>query len=137
MQLAAVLRLSGIHSVDLFMDDAPHLWRRTINGEPTQPPQLLRDWASYIDQVLLVIYSLSRSRRRRLVADLQELGIPLLQAPSVDDNTGGRARIDALRPIAIEELFGLGAVPPNPDLLGPVIAGACVFVTGAGGLIGS
>jgi FlaA1/EpsC-like NDP-sugar epimerase len=68
---------------------------------------------------------------------VQELGIPLLQVPSVDDITSGRARIDALRPIAIEELLGRDAVPPNPDLLGSGIAGACVCVTGAGGSIGS
>jgi FlaA1/EpsC-like NDP-sugar epimerase len=137
VQLAAALRLARSHSVEMFVDDAPHLWRRDINGVPIQPPQLLRERASEIDQVLLAIPSLSRRRRRRITADLQELGIPLLQVPSVDDITSGRARIDALRPIAIEELLGRDAVPPDPDLLGPGIAGACVCVTGAGGSIGS
>jgi FlaA1/EpsC-like NDP-sugar epimerase len=137
VQLAAALRLAGSHSVELFLDDAPHLWRRNINGVPIQPPQLLRERAADIDQVLLAIPSLSRSRRRRITAELQELGIPMLQVPSVDDITSGRARIDALRPITIEELLGRDAVLPNPDLLGPGIAGACVCVTGAGGSIGS
>jgi FlaA1/EpsC-like NDP-sugar epimerase len=137
VQLAAALRFAGSHSVELFVDDAPHLWRRDINGVPIQPPQLLGERAAEIDQVLLAIPSLSRSRRRRITSDLQELGIPLLQVPSVDDITSGRARIDALRPIAIEELLGRDAVSPKPDLLGPGIAGACVSVTGAGGSIGS
>jgi FlaA1/EpsC-like NDP-sugar epimerase len=137
VQLAAALRLAGSHSVQLFLDDAPHLWRRDINGVPIQPPQLLRERAAEIDQVLLAIPSLTRSRRRRITAELQELGIPMQQVPSVEDITSGRARIDALRPIAIEELLGRDAVPPNPDLLGPGIAGACVCVTGAGGSIGS
>ncbi|MBM5802374.1 MAG: polysaccharide biosynthesis protein [Cyanobacteria bacterium K_DeepCast_35m_m2_023] len=61
----------------------------------------------------------------------------MLQMPSVDEITSGRARIDALRPIAIEELLGRDAVPPLPHLLGPGIAGCCVCVTGAGGSIGS
>jgi len=137
VQLAVALRLAGSHSVELFVDDAPHLWRRNINGVPIQPPQLLRERAAEIDHVLLAIPSLSRSRRRRITAELQELGIPMLQVPSVDDITSGRARIDSLRPIAIEELLGRDAVPPNPDLLGPGIAGASVCVTGAGGSIGS
>ncbi|CAK6687596.1 nucleoside-diphosphate sugar epimerase/dehydratase [Synechococcus sp. CBW1107] len=137
VQLAAALRLAGSHSVELFVDDEPHLWRRDINGVPIQPPQLLHERVAEIDQVLLAIPSLSRSRRRRITADLQELGIPLLQVPSVDDITSGRARIDALRPIEIEELLGRDAVPPNPALLGPGIVGACVCVTGAGGSIGS
>ena len=137
VQLAAALRLAGNHRVELFVDDAPHLWRRDINGVPIQPSQVLCERVSELDQVLLAIPSLSRSRRRRLVADLHELGIPLLQVPSVDDITSGRARIDALRPIVIEELLGRDAVPPNPALLVPGIAGASVCVTGAGGSIGS
>jgi FlaA1/EpsC-like NDP-sugar epimerase len=137
VQLAAALRLAGNHSVDLFVDDAPHLWRRDINGILIQPPQVLRQQVGQIDQVLLAIPSLSRSRRRLITADLQDLGIPLLQVPSVDDITSGRARIDALRPIAIEELLGRDPVPPDPRLLGPGIAGECVCVTGAGGSIGS
>jgi FlaA1/EpsC-like NDP-sugar epimerase len=137
VQLAATLRLAGSHSVELFVDDAPQLWRRDINGVSIQPPQVLRQQVGQIDQVLLAIPSLSRSRRRRIAADLQDLGIPLLQVPSVDDITSGRARIDALRPIAIEELLGRDAVPPDPNLLGPGIAGQCVCVTGAGGSIGS
>jgi FlaA1/EpsC-like NDP-sugar epimerase len=137
VQLAAALRLAGSHSVELFVDDAPSLWRRDINGITIQPPQVLRQEACQIDQVLLAIPSLSRSRRRRITAELQDLGIQLLQVPSVDDITSGRARIDALRPIAIEELLGRDTVPHDPRLLGPGVADECVCVTGAGGSIGS
>ncbi len=42
VQLAAALRLAGSHSVDLFLDDAPHLWRRDINGISIHPPQILQ-----------------------------------------------------------------------------------------------
>ena len=85
-----------------------------------------------IDQVLLAIPSLTRSERRRIVDRFQRLGIPMLQVPSVDDLTSGRARIDALRPIAIEDLLGRDEVPPAPQLLGPGILDAVVCVTGAG-----
>jgi FlaA1/EpsC-like NDP-sugar epimerase len=135
-QLAASLRLAGNHSVELFLDDAPHLWRRDINGVPIHPPQVLQQRFPEVDQVLLAIPSLSRSRRRRIVDDLQELGIPVLQVPSVEEITSGRARITALRPIAIEELLGRDSVPPDPQLLGPGIRDAVVCVSGAGGSIG-
>jgi FlaA1/EpsC-like NDP-sugar epimerase len=137
IQLAASLRIAGSHSVDLFLDDAAHLWRREINGVPIHPPQILQQRTHQIDQVLLAIPSLNRQRRRRIVDDLQELGIPVLQIPSLEDITSGRARIDALRPIAIEDLLGRDAVPADPRLLGPGIAGDCICVTGAGGSIGS
>ena len=67
---------------------------------------------------------------------MQESGIPVLQIPSMKEITSGRARIDALRPIQIEELLGRDPVPPDPQLLGPGIE-ATVCVTGAGGSIGS
>jgi FlaA1/EpsC-like NDP-sugar epimerase len=137
VQLAAALRLAGSYSVELFLDDDPQLWRRTINGIPIHPPQVLRQRAGELDQVLLAIPSLSRSRRRRIVDEVQELGLPLLQVPSVEEITSGRTRIDALRPVAIEELLGRDAVPPDPGLLGPGITASCVCVTGAGGSIGS
>lgn len=137
VQLAAALRHAGSHNVELFLDDEPRLWRRDINGIPIQPPQILRERLGDVDQVLLAIPSLSRSRRRHILDDLQPLGIPVLQVPSVEEIASGRTRIDALRPVAIEELLGRDAVPPDPQLLGPGIAGQVVLVSGAGGSIGA
>jgi FlaA1/EpsC-like NDP-sugar epimerase len=137
VQLAAALRHAGSHNVEFFLDDEPRLWRRDINGIPIQPPQTLRERLGDVDQVLLAIPSISRSRRRRIVNDLQEFGIPVLQVPSVEEIASGRTRIDFLRPIAIEELLGRDAVPPHPDLLGPGITGQVVLVSGAGGSIGA
>jgi FlaA1/EpsC-like NDP-sugar epimerase len=136
-QLAAALRLAGNHQIVTFLDDAPSLWKRTINGTPIQPPQVLTQIQNQLDQVLLAIPSLPRSERRRIVAELQRQAIPVLQIPSVEDLTSGRAQIDALRPVAIEDLLGRDSVPPVPELLGPGLRDAVICVTGAGGSIGS
>ena len=137
VQLAAALRLANTHSVEFFCDDDPALWRRSINGVGIDSPEVLKQRADGLDQVLLAIPSLSRSRRRQIVDALQDTGIPVLQIPSVEEITSGRARIDALRPIQLEELLGRDPVPPDTNLLGPGIQGAVVCVTGAGGSIGS
>ena len=136
-QLAASLRLAGNYRIVTFLDDNPAYWGRSINGVAICPPQVVTEKESSIDQVLLAIPSLTRSERRRIVESFQRLGITMLQVPSVDDLTSGRARIDALRPIAIEDLLGRDEVPPDPQLLGPGIRNAVVCVTGAGGSIGS
>ncbi len=136
-QLAAALRLAGNHKIIAFLDDNPAYWDRSINGVVIQPPQKLIEFGESIDQVLLAIPSLSRSERRRIVDHLQSRGVSVLQVPSVDDLTSGRARIDSLRPIAIEDLLGRDEVPADPKLLGPGITDAVVCVTGAGGSIGS
>ncbi len=120
-----------------FRDDAPSLWRLTINGILIQPPQVLSEIQGQLDQVLLAIPSLPRIERRRFVAELQRQAIPVLHIPSVDDLTSGRAPIDALRPVAIEDLLDRDPVPPVPELLGPGLRDAVVCVTGAGGSIGS
>lgn len=138
-QLSASLKLAKSHTVVAFLDDNPSLWRRELDGIAIQPPQqlphLIKSFG--VEQVLLAIPTLSRRKLRRIVEELQPLGVGVLQVPSLDDITSGRARINALRPIAIEELLGRDAVPPNPQLLGPGISAACFCVTGAGGSIGS
>ena len=136
-QLSAALRLAGNYKITAFLDDNPAYWSREINGVAISPPQLLKGLEGSVDQVLLAIPSLSRSQRRRIVDQLQSLGIAVFQVPSVDDLTSGRARIDALSPIAIEDLLGRDDVLADPQLLGPGIRDAVVCVTGAGGSIGS
>ena len=111
-QLAAALRLAGNHRIVSFLDDNPAYWSRSINGVGIQSPHKLMEMEDSIDQVLLAIPSLSRGDRRRIVDQLQSRGIPVLQVPSVDDLTSGRARIDALRPIAIEDLLGVTRCRP-------------------------
>jgi len=138
-QLAASLRLGQHHSIEAFVDDNPQLWRRNLGGiqihDPQQLPRLLAERP--IDQLLLAMPSLPRSHRRRIVEVLQPLGLPVMQVPSIEEITSGRTRIDSLRPIAIEELLGRDAVPPDPQLLGPGIEGQVVLVSGAGGSIGA
>ena len=136
-QLAASLQRSRTHQVLAFLDDAPVLRGRTINGIPIQSSSALAVRPADVDQVLLAIPSLTRSQRSVIVKQLQQQGLSVLQIPSLEDITSGRARIDALRPVAIEDLLGRDSIPPDPKLLGPGIHGAAVCVTGAGGSIGS
>jgi FlaA1/EpsC-like NDP-sugar epimerase len=138
-QLAASLKLANSHTVVAFLDDSPDLWRRDLAGIAIHPPQRLPELIEkqQVEQVLLAIPSLSRSKRRRIVDEIQQLGVSVLQVPSLEEITSGRARINTLRPIAIEELLGRDAVPPDPQLLGPGITGRMLCVTGAGGSIGS
>jgi len=138
-QLAAALRLARSHTVVAFIDDDPQLWRRELDGVAIHAPQLLPELLSrhQVSQVLLAMPSLSRSKRRSIVQDIQQLGVSVLQVPSLEEITSGTARINTLRPVAIEELLGRDAVPPDPQLLGPGVRGSVVAVTGAGGSIGS
>ena len=138
-QLGAALRFARSHTVAAFIDDNPQLWRRELDTVAIHAPQLLPELISrhQVSHVLLAIPSLSRSKRRRIVQDIQQLGVSVLQVPSLADITSGRARINTLRPVDIEELLGRDAVPPDSQLLGPGVRGSVIAVTGAGGSIGS
>ena len=56
-QLAGALRLADNHKIVAFLDDNPAFWNRSINGVAIQPPQVLMQMESSIDQVLLAIPS--------------------------------------------------------------------------------
>ena len=89
-QLAVALRFAGNHTIVTFLDDNPIYWSRSINGVAIQPPQILTELKGSIDQVLLAIF-LSLTERRKIFDDLQSYGVDVLQVPSVDDLTSGRA----------------------------------------------
>tara|TARA_B100000674_G_scaffold491265_1_gene508812 strand:- start:1570 stop:3438 length:1869 start_codon:yes stop_codon:yes gene_type:complete len=137
VQLLAALRLANSHSVEMFVDDNPDLWQRSVNDVPINPPQVLFQQVGLIDQVFLAIPSLSRLRRRQIVKIMEEAGIYVLQVPSVEEIANGYARIDSLRQIQVEDLLGRDPVPSDTTLLGPGVTDASICVTGAGGSIGA
>ena len=136
-QLASSLKLSPSYNILGFIDDDNSLVGRSLHGVSIFPRSHLSELSSHIDQVLVAIPSLSRSQRRELVTYFQYLKLSFLQVPSISDVLSGRARIDELRPIVIEDLLGRDSVSPDPSLLGPGIENRVVCVTGCGGSIGS
>ena len=136
-QLLPSLRISGNYNVVCFLDDDPQLWKRSLNGIKICSPEILDDHQIILDKVLLAIPSLSNNRRRQIIKNLQENDMSVLQIPSIEEITNGKASIDNLRPITIEDLLGRDSVKPDPSLLGPDIKGEVICVTGAGGSIGS
>ncbi len=136
-QLLASLRLSGNYKITSFLDDEPQLWKSSLNGVRIFSPEILNKKEINLDQVLIAIPSLSNNRRREIINKLQKFDLSVLQIPSIEEITTGKARIDNLRPISIEDLLGRDKVLPDPNLLGPGIKGETICVTGAGGSIGS
>ena len=86
VQLTAALRLANSHSVELFVDDDPALWRRSVNGVSISPPRVLQRRSEGLDQVLLAIPSLTRSRRRQIVDTCRRAASPCC-SPSMEEIT--------------------------------------------------
>ncbi len=87
--------------------------------------------------VLLAIPSASGRARRRVLERLSEFPVRVQTMPKIRDIVSGKARVDEVIDVSVQDLLGRNTVPPIPKLLGGAITGKNVMVTGAGGSIGS
>ena len=136
-QLESALRLSGSFFIYNFFDDNHELWGRSINNIPIKSTQNLEDISAKIEKVFLAIPSLNSSRRRKIVSNLESYGLKVFEIPSVEDISSGKAKIDSLKTIDIEDLLCRESKKPKPDLLKMSVSSKVICITGAGGSIGS
>lgn len=121
------------------VDDDPQLQYLAVAGltvyPPSQIPRLLEETGARV--ILLAIPSLTRARRREIVASLQNLQVEIKTIPGISEIISGKAEISELRTVSAEDLLGRDPVSPDPALLRKNIMGRAVMVSGAGGSIGS
>ena len=136
-QLINSLRTVGNYKIKFLVDDDKNLWGRNIGGIKIYPPEHLRKINFNLDNILLAIPSLSLTKRRKIINKIQELGFSILEVPSIEEITEGKAKIENLRRIDIENLLARDVVEPIPQLLNKGINRKVILITGAGGSIGS
>ena len=135
-QLASSLILGGKTKIVAFFDDYQNLWGRKLLGIPILSSQDIFNFSNEVDQILLAIPSLSPQKSKLIIKKIQAYDIPVLKVPSIEELTSGIAKIDALRPIEVEDLLGRGSVRPYKKLIEESINGLNICITGAGGSIG-
>ena len=136
-QLAASLKISGKYKIICFVDDASNLWKRKIYDIPIKNPSILSTITNEIDEIMFAIPSISKKQKTQLLKNLRTLKVPVFQIPSIDDITSGKAKIDSLRPLEIDNLLGREKTYAREDLLKAAITNNSICVTGGGGSIGS
>lgn len=138
-QLVAALQSGRELNPVLVVDDDPGKQGSLLCGVPVVNRQGLQAKAKQgaVSTVLLALPTLPRHRRMALVNWLEQLDIRVQTVPTFNDIASGRARLDEIQDVAIEDLLGRDTVPPRLDLLSRCISGKHVLVTGAGGSIGS
>lgn len=138
-QLAWALRSSETHKVVGFIDEDSTLENTVIMGLSVRN---LKEASAAVDkyhvhQILLAVPSASRARRKQILDALVPLSAEVLTVPDMKDIVEGKATIDELKDVAIEDLLGRDAVTPQQSLMEANIKNKVVMVTGAGGSIGS
>lgn len=138
-QLMAALRLDRAMRPVAFIDDDESLTDRVISGLQVfhgTDIQRMMDITG-AEEVLLAIPSATRSRRREILARLENLPLHVRSVPSFIDLASGRVKVDDIQEVDIADLLGRDAVPAQDELLAHCISEQTVMVTGAGGSIGS
>lgn len=138
-QLALALRASGSYRVRAFIDEDRTLTHTVILGLPVidldKTERLIEKYD--ISKILLAIPSASRARRKQVLNLLAPLPVEIQTVPEMADIVSGKAKIDELTDVPIEDLLGRDAVEPQQALMEANIKNKVVMVTGAGGSIGS
>jgi FlaA1/EpsC-like NDP-sugar epimerase len=139
VEIAHAISKSSKFGIAGFIDDDAMLQGRRINGlkvySASQAEGLIAK--ENIDNILLAMPSVSRSRRNEIVEKFQKYPVKLRMLPSVEELANGKASITDIKEIDIEDLLGRDPVPVDHKEVADSIAGKVVMVTGAGGSIGS
>ncbi|MEZ8144290.1 nucleoside-diphosphate sugar epimerase [Enterovibrio norvegicus FF-454] len=138
-QLALALRQSESHKVVGFIDEDTTLKNTLLMGLPvhciSEASRLIGKYG--VKQILLALPSATRARRKQIIDMLVPLPAEVLTVPDMRDIVEGKANIDELKDVDIDDLLGRDSVVPQTALLEANIRGKVVMVTGAGGSIGS
>ncbi len=138
-QLLTALHHGDQYRAVVFVDDDVRLQHSVINGLQVAPPEELEQLieAHNITQVLLAIPSASPERRREIIDSLVGLPVHVRTVPKINELVAGRASVNQIQDIDLDDLLGREPVPPHPELIDRCITDKVVMVTGAGGSIGS
>ena len=137
--LANSLMNSDTYRPCAFIDDNKRKQKSVIHGLKVYPASQLDELLENVHRkkVLLALGSASSSARKRLLEQLASKKIEVLTTPSVNDIVSGKAKIEEVKKVDIEDLLGRDPVPPRSELIQQCITDKVVAVTGAGGSIGS
>ncbi|ENM3878811.1 polysaccharide biosynthesis protein [Vibrio cholerae] len=138
-QLAIALRNSDTHKVVGFVDEDKTLTGTILMGISVYYVQSIDKLVRKhkVQQILLAIPSATRARRKSILDSLVNLPAEVLTVPDMKDIIDGKAKIDELKDVAIDDLLGRDSVVPHQILMEANIKNKIVMVTGAGGSIGS
>ncbi|MGM0534692.1 MAG: polysaccharide biosynthesis protein [Pseudomonadota bacterium] len=138
-QLVHSLQQGGEYTPVAFIDDWRGMHGTDVEGlrvyAPEALPRLVKNFGA--KRILLAMPSAPRTRRQEILLMLEPLSIPVQTLPSMEDVIAGRAQLNEIRDVTVEDLLGRDIVPPDQGLLDANIRDKVVMVTGAGGSIGS
>lgn len=138
-QLAQSLIQGYEYSPIAFIDDDKKIQKSIIQGitvfNRSEISKLVNKHS--IKRILLAMPHDNKKRIAKVLSRLEDLPVEILSIPGSADLVSGKAKIDELHEVSIEDLLGRDSVAPDKALLQANITNKTVMITGAGGSIGS
>lgn len=122
-----------------FLDDSKEKQQQQLMGIPVIG--MIEDLKKvlshqHVDEVIIAIPS-APGRVVRLVADgCRQRGIPFRTMPGIYELLGGKVNLNRLRDVDIADLLRRQPARMKDEMVGNIITGKTIMVTGAGGSIG-
>ena len=137
--LANALSGSEQYRVAALIDDNRKKQKMLIQGLKVHTPNNITALAEShnVKKVLLALGNTNSVQRKQLIERISNTKLEILTTPAVQDIISGKAKIEEIKEIEIEDLLGRDCVTPDQTLLSSNIQNKVVLVTGAGGSIGS
>lgn len=123
-----------------FLDDDPKKKKATLHGIPVLGTvddigDVVKRYP--IDEILIAIPSASGKQMRRIIEKCRTTGLKYLTIPGIGELIDGKASINHLREVRIDDLLGRKPIRLDLENIRQEIEGKGIMITGAGGSIGS
>ena len=136
-QLLQALQDTG-YRVAAFVDDNKFLHGTLLSNikiySPKSIPKLISSTGA--SKLLLALGRTSHSARLDIIKKLERYHINVQTIPEFSDILSGKAKIEHVRDVDIDDLLGRDSVQPMQQLMEASVLSKVVLVTGAGGSIG-
>ena len=138
-QLVIALENNPEFKVIGFLDDNIQIQKQVLLGQKIYSPSNLETLSKKkdISLILLALPSIGRSKRNKIIENLNKHKLIVKTLPSVSEIVDGRIKISDIKDLNIDDLLSREQVEPDKKLLCQNINFKTVLVTGAGGSIGS
>ncbi len=130
----------GLYRPVAFVDDNHKKIGKEIQGVPVtascdEIPRLVTRLG--VDLIIIALPSATSRQIRRVVEICETTGLPFRTLPQLQDLVSGRASLNDLRDVKIEDLLGREPVNLDWRAITESIHGRTILVTGGGGSIGA
>jgi len=132
--------IKGIYDITGFLDDNKKLQGKKLDGIQIYNPKILNPpfiRKNKIDAMIFAINDISSEKKSKILGLALNLGLEVLEPPTVDTWLNGRFQIQQIKKVKLEDLLGRDSIQLNMSLIEKGLNRKTILITGAAGSIGS